>query len=337
MNEVAFVISPISPDSPCGPNVYDDRGIDGELQRLVESAMGADQMSAVEGERRDGGKPVGAAAWREVESLALETFRETKHLELAWYFMLSQGHLRGLEGLTDGLDIITQLLTRFPVDLHPLEPEDDFKYRRLSLDRMAEKPVAMVLDLVKITEGRQTGAYSLMDYRKAHLGLGMDPKVLEQSFAETVKEKPSFYEDVSGSADALRAAMIRLEKAAGDRFASYQVPLAELKGKLIELESAIEAFGGPPAESGDSELEMAAPGTRAGATKSDGSLASREDVVRLLTKIIQFYQKFEPTSPVPFMLERASRVVTMDFKEIVGEFNLSGNPSIQEVLGWKNE
>ena len=64
---------------------------------------------------------------------------------------------------------------------------------------------------------------------------------------------------------------------------------------------------------------------------------SREDVVKTLAKIILFYTKNEPTSPVPIMLERAQRVATMDFKQIVQEFNLTATPSIQEVLGWKTE
>jgi type VI secretion system protein ImpA len=337
MNDISMVIAPVSEASPCGPNVYEDQGIDGALQRLVEAAMGGAQVSAVEGERKEGGAPNGLAAWREVEAVSLETFRETKHLELAWYFFLSQGYLRGLEGLTDGLDIMSQLLSRFAVDLHPAEPDDDFNFRKRVLDRLTEKAVVLALDQVRITEGRQTGSYTFSDYRKARAGTGPDPKLIEQGFADTIKERPSYYDEILRQAAELRGALERLEKAAGYSFESYTVPLAPLKQSLSELEAAVSAFGGPLPEAGESPAADSAAGGTPGAARSADGLASREDVVRLLGRIIQFYQKFEPTSPVPIMLERAQRVATMDFKEIVREFNLSGSPSIQDVLGWKND
>lgn len=336
MNDIAMVIAPVSPESPCGPNVYEE-GIDGELARLLVSATGGEQLHAVEGQRKEGGGPVGLAAWRKIEEMVLETFRETKHLELAWYLILSQGHLRGIEGLTDGLYVMTQLLTEFPDTLHPAEPDDDFDYRKRVLDRLVEKPVTLALDHVRISDGRQTGAFTLLDYRTAYAGTGPDPKLIEQSFVETVKEKPLYYEELARNVAELRGELGRLEVAVKNAFVSYDIPLAAFRTALSELEAAVSAFGGAPQEQGGAATPNSPSGSAPVAARLTDGLATREDVVRLLGRIIQFYQKSEPTSPVPIMLERAQRVAIMDFKEIVKEFNLSGSPSIQDVLGWKSE
>ena len=60
-------------------------------------------------------------------------------------------------------------------------------------------------------------------------------------------------------------------------------------------------------------------------------------MVKALEKLILYYTRNEPASPVPALLERAQRVATMNFREIVREFKLSATPSIHEVLGWQED
>ncbi len=331
-----MALAPISPDTPCGDDTFDN--ISGLLDKLASAGMGEESMSAVEGEKRDSSGPTGMAAWRELDGMVLEAFGETKHLELVWYLLVAQAHLRGLGGLTDGLDVINNLLGNFWEQVYPTEPEDDHEYRRLALDRLGEQAVLAAVDEVRVVEGRQTGAFTLGDFRKSHDGKGADTKLIEQGFAETVKDKPTYYDDLAVQANETRGAIARLEESVAERFSSYQVPLGPLKKRLGELEAAISGFSGVPLmESVQGGQGAGAPGGGGPAPKAADALNSREDVVRVLAKIIQFYQKNEPTSPVPILLERAQRVATMDFKEIVKEFNLSGSPSIQEVLGWKDD
>ncbi len=335
MSDISLVLAPISPESPCGEDTFDN--ISGLLHKLVSAGMGEESISAVEGERRDSSSPSGMAAWRELDDMVLEGFGETKHLELAWYLLVAQAHLKGLPGLMDGLDVINNLLANFWEEVYPVEPEEEYEYRRLALDRLAEKPVLAAVDQVRVVEGRQTGNFTLGDFRSARDGSGVDFKLIEQGLAETVKDKPSYYDDLAVQANEARGAIARLEATVGEHFPSYKVPLDGLKKRLGELEAAISGFSGVPmAEAAGEEGEVSGGGASA-AQRAPDALNSREDVVRLLGKIIQFYQKNEPTSPVPVLLERAQRVVTMDFKEIVAEFNLSGNPSIHEVLGWKQD
>jgi type VI secretion system protein ImpA len=51
---------------------------------------------------------------------------------------------------------------------------------------------------------------------------------------------------------------------------------------------------------------------------------TREDVIRLLDKICEYYQKHEPSSPVPLLLKRAKRVATMTFMDLLRDLAPSG-------------
>ena len=52
-----------------------------------------------------------------------------------------------------------------------------------------------------------------------------------------------------------------------------------------------------------------------------GEIRSREDVVRALDAIIHYYQAHEPSSPVPFLLQRAKRVVPLNFMDVIRELS----------------
>ncbi|MFO1156846.1 MAG: hypothetical protein U1E43_08825 [Rhodospirillales bacterium] len=46
-------------------------------------------------------------------------------------------------------------------------------------------------------------------------------------------------------------------------------------------------------------------------------VASRDDVVRLLDRICAYYERYEPSSPVPLLLARARRWVFKDFIDVL--------------------
>jgi type VI secretion system protein ImpA len=63
----------------------------------------------------------------------------------------------------------------------------------------------------------------------------------------------------------------------------------------------------------------AAPTAGPVATSINGEIGSRADVVRMLDKILAYYQRHEPSSPVPMLIERAKRLAPKNFYEIMEE------------------
>jgi type VI secretion system protein ImpA len=69
----------------------------------------------------------------------------------------------------------------------------------------------------------------------------------------------------------------------------------------------------------------------------EGEIRSRKDVVLLLQKICLYYDRIEPSSPVPLLLKRAARLAEMDFMQIIGDLSPDAIPQVRIVSGEKEE
>jgi type VI secretion system protein ImpA len=86
----------------------------------------------------------------------------------------------------------------------------------------------------------------------------------------------------------------------------------------------------PSEAAGDREAE-AATATPAGSW--DGEIRSRQDVIRVLDKVCEYYERQEPSSPLPMLLRRAQRLATMSFLEILRELTPAGVPQAEALGG----
>ncbi len=64
-----------------------------------------------------------------------------------------------------------------------------------------------------------------------------------------------------------------------------------------------------------------------------GAVNSRAEVIIMLDNICSYYAHSEPSSPVPLLLQRARRLVPMNFMEIVKELNVDGVTQIEKIVG----
>ena len=64
-----------------------------------------------------------------------------------------------------------------------------------------------------------------------------------------------------------------------------------------------------------------------------GEIASRDDVVRAIDRICDYYSRYEPSSPVPLLLQRARRLATGSFVDIVRDLAPDALGEIEKVCG----
>ena len=50
-----------------------------------------------------------------------------------------------------------------------------------------------------------------------------------------------------------------------------------------------------------------------------GAIRSRQDAIRALDAVAEFFRRNEPSSPVPLFLERAKRLVSKSFLEVLAD------------------
>ena len=68
---------------------------------------------------------------------------------------------------------------------------------------------------------------------------------------------------------------------------------------------------------------------------SVGAIRSRQDAIRALDAVAQFFRQNEPSSPIPLFLERAKRLVSKDFLEVLADIAPEAIPQARAAGGLK--
>jgi type VI secretion system protein ImpA len=100
----------------------------------------------------------------------------------------------------------------------------------------------------------------------------------------------------------------------------------------LDAEDAAAAADAAGEDDGSGEGEAGAAGAGAGKPPRSGGLASRADAVRILQQVAEFLRKAEPSSPAPMFVDRAIKLLQMDFTAIVKELMPDSQRHI-ELLG----
>ena len=77
----------------------------------------------------------------------------------------------------------------------------------------------------------------------------------------------------------------------------------------------------------------AAPAARAVA----GEITSSHDVEQAIDRIMKYYSRYEPSSPVPMILARAKRLVGADFLTIMADIAPAGQDNVKLIGGIEDE
>jgi type VI secretion system protein ImpA len=113
-----------------------------------------------------------------------------------------------------------------------------------------------------------------------------------------------------GAANALDLGIVKRQLRRMRDVLAPHLPQTEEQETMPDDAATAEAAAGPDA--------AARPATPAAAPIT-GEINSRADVVRMLDKILAYYQRNEPSSPVPMLIERAKRLAPKNFFEIMEE------------------
>jgi type VI secretion system protein ImpA len=351
--DVAALLAPVSAEAPAGPAIeYEHDYI--ELERL---SRGVSRQEDAQGKViREAEEP----NWLEVERIALALCAKSKDLRVAIYLARARLALEGLPGFSEALKLIGGYLSEFWPSVHPqLDPADgnDPTIRINTLLALCHaETVLRALRAAPLTRSRQFGRLSYRDYAIA-IGQMSAPTVpdgdgrprdlgaVEAAFADTPIEALN---EVQQAAEASLASLAGIDAALSDAlgagngpdFAPLSKLLADI-GVLVEREQAKRGGVGTgvvePA-AGEEGATMEETGQAAARGRAAlGVVRSRDDVLLLLDKICRYYTDYEPSSPVPLILNRTKRLVTMNFLDILKELTPGGVHEFGVVAGIKQE
>ena len=322
-------LEPVSDDEPGGS----DLEYDPDFQALERLATGKPEQqigsTIVPAEPPD---------WRAVRGKAMELLERTRDLRVALVLTRALLAVEGLPGFADGLRYLHGLLERHWEHVHPQLDPDDYNDPTTRVNIIAGLVAADsddVLGLLRqaaLARSRSFGVATLRDWL-IHSGASSGTPVLTaETFDAVFREVAA--EELQAAADSAHAAFDlasaierRLTEQVGSGNAVDLSPLRTALKPCVQLlderlaqrglgavaeTEALPVAGEGPAEAGGS----AAAGAGASGFVA-GRISTRDDVLKALEAVCDYYTRHEPSSPVPILMERARRLVTMSFVDIM--------------------
>lgn len=353
-------LSPISGASPSGENLRaDPRFL--EIEQLIAAGTGA----------RDRGDEAGAGEavdWQAALDKAEELRGRGRDLRLLVIVTQAHANLRALAGLADGLTLIARTLHDHWDTVHPAlraeaAPRDAARPRINALMQL-KNARGLLGDLRRMAffSARGLGPVTGADLERGALdartvlneaATGLHPKDLAGIAAEheqratrvraacaaLAETAPAELAALRESARAALAASLAVEAELGARFGEpygFDEPRAPSLRRVLERFAATLGQACPAVETEGAAAQGAPEGAgvpAAGAATIPDRLASRAQVIACLDRIIEFYDRTEPASPVPYLARRMRRMVPMDFLQLMEDLAPSGLKEFRALAG----
>jgi len=309
-SELAWLAEPVAADDACGP------GLDGSpllAQLDAQRVFGLLTAPAVEPD------------WRTIQSHAVSALRTSKDFRALAYLVAAQLHTGTLIDALPLFGLIQSWLERYWDEVHP-RLDGDAVERRNVLNCFADR-VAIVdaLRRLPLVLHAQLGAFSLRDIDIA-TGLqsnpdpDREPRSAQEVEAALAAADSTTVIQLHKAAVAAQAALLAGQEIMRTRADDGSIPQFDaLIGQLARIQKVLDVRTDESvADDGRATSptsDALAPTTAAGA----GSIRSRHDAVRALEAVAEYFRRHEPSSPVPLIVERAKRVVAMDFLAVLAE------------------
>lgn len=334
VSDLAGLAAPLSAELPCGESIE----YDADFVALEEAAQGTPEI-----EYGNTLTQATAPDWKRVKQLALPLANRSRDLRLALYLVRAELNLHGIEGLAAGLALVDRLLADHWEHLHPvLDPEDDNDPQlRVNILASLCEPIGLLQELreaalvnvtalgrvslrdIDLATGELAGSAeqvtpSLAMIEAAFHEAGYEPlmttlQALEQAHESSVRIEATLTERVGfGSAIDLSPLSVLLSRAADNVRQRLPQQTAAQPDKLPDV-------------------------TRPVVAASRGEIASREDVRQTLDRLCTYFAIHEPTSPVPLLLQRARKLLDLNFMELLQDLAPDGVAQMALVSGIRND
>jgi type VI secretion system protein ImpA len=343
------LLAPIDVVAPTGPNLeYDPDFI--ELERIAmptpERAMGDSLKAAQEPD------------WDKVANAAEALLARTKDLRVAVHFCAARTRQQGLAGWAAGLALVRGLLEQYWDDAHPqLDADDnnDPTARANALMPLADPRSALgCLRNTPFVQSPRLGRFSLRDLRVA-TGAIVAPTSADGTPPPTLADLEACCMDCADdqlptASALLGAAHDHAQAIAGllqERLRTASPDMSNLCGDIEELKKFVDAqlirrFPDRVEHNALTEAAQDSDGSAAGpalapAQIAQGKIANHDDVIRRLDDICEYYERVEPSSPLPVLLRRARRLVGKSFADVLRDVAPGGLSELQMLAGPDSE
>jgi len=328
----------ISSDLPCGPFIDDSEALEDDFI-MLESIARINQDSLVLGASDEG------VDWRLMYSRCEDLVKQTKDVRVYVFLAQAALHLKKLAGFAASFQLITTTLTDHWDDTYPKldDAKDETPWRIMTLNELSGEVFINLLSSMPVVESKLAGNFTLRDIKLAkgdiQLIEGSEEKIQEigligAAFKESSQDAlvsalalvSQIQDNIEHLQNQLSASDVSHSRYGWDKLKADLNYLSILYSEHIVHDVVAEENLSVNDENNSDSKDMAV------ITKSSG-IENRSDVLEALSKITEYYSQYEPSSPVPILVERTKKLVTMDFMSIMKELSPDGVKQVELIAG----
>lgn len=352
MEYLEIITTPLSDENVCGINLEDDAS----FQNFFFTAQGTP-------ERYDGENalPAESPDWRTLKDEALSFLEQTKDIKLISVLAQAVLNTEGIEAFSICLKGLSALIKEeWGAFYPPLDEDDGDPLERISslaylnddfiVKSLKSTPMASAKGLGHITLESINDAVS--GYRNADFSLSQIKGIFQKINSE---ELQLLHNSLTYSLESLHNInQCFIDEAGYEYTVNFERTTDVIQQLLTSLEKytdvasekKYENDGENTSSTADeidkqySDIKQQSSNMRdesKPSSKSKGAVESREDVEKCLNLINDYYARYEPSSPIPVLMNRALKLVNKDFMEIMKNLYPDALPALRELGGLNDD
>jgi type VI secretion system protein ImpA len=338
-----------TPHAVCGPDLEYDADFMA-LERSLEAAY-VDRAVGPESEALE-------PDWKQIVEQALALHARSRDLRVTAMLTKAWLHTEGIPGLTRGLGLLHDLLAEHWDAVHPrLGAQGDATglMRVTALRSLCDaRSMLVALRAAPLVGAVGLSTLSLQDVEPSQAGKQSADAAADAAYVDAVFRgcKLDALEATYAAVNGARGHVSAIEERFAERQGVAALRLSELAASL----QAIHACLAPRVvarveQDARSAVEHALDRNQQSTRRASHGLPSagvgllaptssvelsRAEVVRALDQLCAYFEQQEPSSPVPLLLKRASRLTGMQFIDIIHELAPGAMPELAALRGPTN-
>ena len=350
--DLAALLAPVPGEAPAGADLRDASSPQSLYFRLrdarAEARAAERAMDSPDPDSAPASVSASSSLWRTIRDLGIEAIAErSKDLEIAAWLTEALLRCDGLVGFTAGARLMNGLVEGFWDDLFPLPDEDGMATRVGPIAGLngisGEGTLSQPLHKLTLFTRPDGAPLQLWQFEQSsELAKIVDPERRQQRIDntgvvpfDTIENEArasgaAHFTVLRDEANAALAAWQALSEALDSRAGTDAPPTSKVRVILERIAAVAALFAAPEGTSpGDASAGEASAGSlgEAGASGFGGAagaagaaaLLSREEALRSLAAIAEFFRRTEPLSPLSYTLQEAVRRARMSWPELLEE------------------
>lgn len=329
--DLSILSQPISDESPSGADLeYDPVFLEmmAAAEAKPERQMGD---SVIEAEDPD---------WKTVKVKGLDLIERSKDIRVLIAFANAIAHTEGVADMRVVLEGLQQVLVDFWSSVHPqLDPDDQDPMMRVNAASALADQSGLIKTLreIPLVESKVIGRFSMRDIELAESGTGGEgaatPDLIAAAFMDVELEE---LQETVAAFEGASAACVSIDEHLTEQVGAQGPDLRPLLDAFQSIHSELNSRLSMRGVGVDSEEDEAGE-AGGGAASNPSGVNNRQDVVRMIDLICDYYRRAEPSSPIPVLLERARSLVDKNFLDVVRDLVPAGLDQAQIFQGSTDE